>query len=89
MAEKAAKESPRERREEWKGHSPLRLWRKAQGLSLRDTAVRAGTSLSSIQNWEAGVRPTAIWMGNLAQMMGKTQIQLEMDWNRWLSQRPE
>lgn len=72
---------------EWVNRNPLRVWRREQGLSMRDVASLMGVSLASVESWEYGnAIPNDV---NMSLLMRLTNIpDLPVQWNSWYREAP-
>ncbi len=67
--------------------NPLRLARKAAGLSLASVAGMLGVTIQSVHWWEKGSsRPNEKNMGLLSAFLDIDQDELEAAWDDWLEQ---
>lgn len=67
---------------EWIEDNPLRIWRKSNGLSMRDLAANIGVNLMSVQGWEVGNSfPNPENMASIVQLTN--DLDLPRRWFEW------
>ena len=64
--------------------NPLRLWRKAHSVKIRDVAGRVGVAANTVTLWESGsIKPSRDNMARLMLLTGDNN--LARDWEDWHS----
>lgn len=73
---------------EWIELNPLRQWRKKQGISVNEAALRFEVSRTTVANWEAGV--TYPSFESMAVIEMETDgVATPVNWVAWKIKRPE
>lgn len=76
-------------RREWIERNPLRKHRTKVGLSIMAAAAATGSSMSAVQQWEAGaVTPGDEKTAAIAAFLGTEPDALTRAWQRWLKSQP-
>jgi transcriptional regulator with XRE-family HTH domain len=70
----------------WRERNPMRVWRKANKLTLADACVLLGNGgISTLTKWEnGGARPAPVRMERLAEVMKDGGIARK--WDSWLEE---
>lgn len=79
----------KERVTEWRETNPLRIRRKAEGLSLMECASALGAGQSSVQLWENGAQqPGPDAMAAIAKFLGISATTATRRWEVWHRSHP-
>lgn len=67
--------------------NPLRVWRKAHGLTQAQAALRVGVSMTTLALWERGaMQPGPDRWIDIARVTGQTADAARAAWSEWVSQ---
>jgi transcriptional regulator with XRE-family HTH domain len=62
---------------------PVRIYRRARGLTLKTLAAEVGTTYQAAQAWEQGTMPRPVVFRKLAERLDVDPLQLQREINEW------